>query len=289
MNNYSNCILEVQNIRFAGGLNSNSSTDNIVNITRDADGNLSINTATDKKILLNTKELVTVDSLDDIIADKIEKNPALVGKHFIVENKVKGEIFNDYRPRSTTNNLIQGNIASGKYSHAEGEGTVAEGDASHTEGGTTIAEGMCAHAEGAITSAPGDWSHAEGALTIANGTYSHAEGCGTIASGDCSHAEGLRTTASGYSAHAEGCETIASGECSHVQGKYNIEDTNNKYAMIIGNGTTNVDRSNALTVDWNGNIECGKINDVNISNLQPRIAALETQLAGLETLLGNLL
>ena len=50
---------------------------------------------------------------------------------------------------------------------------------------------------------------------------------------------------------AEGNGTIASGGYSHTQGKYNIEDTNNKYADIIGNGSSSA-RSNAATVSWDG-------------------------------------
>jgi len=42
-----------------------------------------------------------------------------------------------------------------------------------------------------------------------------------------------------------------------AMGKYNKRDTNNTYAFIIGNGTADNARSNALTVDWNGNITAG--------------------------------
>lgn len=66
-------------------------------------------------------------------------------------------------------------------------------------------------------------------------------------------AEGYNNTASGNYSHAEGYETIAKGDYSHAQGKYNIQDDNNTYALIVGNGTADNDRSNALTVDWEGN------------------------------------
>lgn len=44
----------------------------------------------------------------------------------------------------------------------------------------------------------------------------------------------------------------------HVQGKYNIKDTEEKYAHIVGNGTYNYQtyspaESNAHTLDWEGN------------------------------------
>ena len=64
-------------------------------------------------------------------------------------------------------------------------------------------------------------------------------------------AEGTGTTASGGSSHAEGFRTTASSAYQHAQGKYNIEDANDKYADIIGNGTAAA-RSNAATVSWTG-------------------------------------
>lgn len=98
----------------------------------------------------------------------------------------------------------------------------------------------------------GEGSSAIGIEVEASGMSSHAEGGGTTASGDNSHAEGNNTNASGVASHAEGNATIASGEYQHVQGKYNIEDTANKYAHIVGNGNPNT-RANAHTLDWQGN------------------------------------
>lgn len=87
--------------------------------------------------------------------------------------------------------------------------------------------------------ASGNCSHAEGYETKAIGKYSHAEGFVATASGDCSHAEGDHTT--------------ANGDCQHVQGRHNIADSNNTYAHIVGNGTSEYALSNAHTLDWSGN------------------------------------
>ena len=143
--------------------------------------------------------------------------------------------------------------ANGNRSHAECYSTTANGDDSHAEGCSTTASGDASHAEGYDTTASGFASHAECYSTTANGYHSHAEGCSTTASGDASHAEGGHTTANGYYSHAEGYYTTASGENSHVQGKFNIIDTSDKYAHIVGNGTGDSIRSNAHTVDWEGN------------------------------------
>ena len=114
--------------------------------------------------------------------------------------------------------------------------------------------GTDAFAEGKGTKASGNFSHAEGFSTTASSAYSHAEGRGTTASGTVSHAEGTDTVASGARSHAGGYGTIAKGENQTAIGKYNVEDTSNKYAFIIGNGTSST-RKNALTVDWSGNVE----------------------------------
>ena len=63
----------------------------------------------------------------------------------------------------------------------------------------------------------------------------------------------LASGALGDNSHKEGLGTIACSDNQHVQGKYNIEDTESKYAHIVGNGSSNTTRSNAHTVDWSGN------------------------------------
>lgn len=142
--------------------------------------------------------------------------------------------------------------ASGGYSFAEGFGNTASNDYSHAEGYQTTASGTSSHAEGRDTTASNNYSHAEGYETIASGQQSHAEGRTTIASGAHSHAQNLKTTA------------VANAQT--VIGTYNTEDditstthannlvTFGHYALIVGNGTSDSARSNALTVNWNGNV-----------------------------------
>ena len=143
--------------------------------------------------------------------------------------------------------------ATNYHAHAEGESTTASGESSHAEGSYTVASGENSHAEGSNTKAIGDMSHAEGFYTEASGSYSHAEGSNTKAIGMYSHVEGSETKTKGRNSHAEGYSTIASGKYQHVEGKNNIEDTTNTYVHIVGNGTSNAKRSNAHTLDWDGN------------------------------------
>ena len=149
--------------------------------------------------------------------------------------------------------------ASGMRSHAEGDNTTASATAAHSEGYYTEATGKYSHAEGYMSKANEQYSHAEGYYGTADGEASHAEGYNTWASGNYSHAEGSTTTASGDYSHAEGFYVTAAGRYQHVQGKYNIIDRDssgnalNTYAHIVGNGTSNSKRSNAHTLDWDGN------------------------------------
>lgn len=82
---------------------------------------------------------------------------------------------------------------------------------------------------------------------------SHAEGYKTKATIGVSHAEGSETIASGNFAHSQNVGTIAASTAQTALGKYNIQDNQNTYAVILGNGESTASRSNAMTVDWNGN------------------------------------
>ncbi len=107
--------------------------------------------------------------------------------------------------------------------------------------------------EEGLSSVSGQLAHAEGDRSQAGNFAAHAEGRQCNASGTASHAEGIATMASGSYSHSQGNGTVASGNSQHAAGKYNVLDNNNTYAEVIGNGTANDARSNARTLDWNGN------------------------------------
>jgi cytoskeletal protein CcmA (bactofilin family) len=141
--------------------------------------------------------------------------------------------------------------ACGTGSHTEGVGTFV---ASTPEGETDEEElaGYGAHAEGARTMSLGLGSHAEGSYSIAKGVAAHAEGYNSYAEGRCSHAQGCNTIAIGEMSSASGFNTIASGSIQSVFGKYNIDDTEDQFAIIVGGGENNTKRSNLYTLDWEG-------------------------------------
>ena len=212
--------------------------------------------------------------------------------YYTLGKRLNNSAIGNYSVAEGSNNTASGFIshaegnyttASGKWAHAEGRHTTASGNYSHAEGGgptdNTIASGEVSHVEGRGTTASAQAAHAEGERTTASGLSSHAEGQDTTASGNHAHAEGNSTTANGLDSHAEGNHTEAQGMYAHAAnlyttapkeaqtaiGTYNIADTGpskhpsgglqyGKYAFIIGNGESGA-RSNALTVDWLGNVD----------------------------------
>ena len=257
------------------------------------------------EVLLKTEQDLTDEELS-----QVRKNLRFIGKdvegqQFVVDGQTltasaNAEIFGDYTS----------NIAIGQWSIAEGSGTVAKGRASHAEGAMTQALTDGTHTEGYQTKATGYWSHAEGEMTLvtsyashAEGSYctlpdgskryttasgyaSHSEGGGCHTTGSCAHAEGLGTTASGNQAHVEGRYTIAAGSAQHVEGVANIEDAEGTYIHIAGNGTSPTDRSNAHTLDWDGNAEfagdvvangCGTGSPISLINIKSAIESLQTE------------
>ena len=222
-------------------------------------------------VLVKNSQTLTDEELAQVRSNLKFIGKDVAGQTFTVNDEQitaspNAEIFGDYTS----------NIAVGQWSIAEGSGTVAKGRASHAEGAMTQALADGTHTEGYQTKATGYWSHAEGELTVvssyashAEGSYctlpdgtkrygtaagyaSHIEGGGCHATGSCSHAEGLATTVSGAQSHAEGRYTIAAGGAQHVEGIANIEDANGDYIHIAGNGAFDA-RSNAYTLDWDGN------------------------------------
>lgn len=218
--------------------------------------------------------------------DYIKNKPTIIGKTSVNQyGSALGEVFNNYSDNAAngfyshaegTKTTASGSgshtegtqtTASGDHSHAEGWKTKATNDSCHAEGSSTEATGYVSHAEGSNTKASEQYSHAEGTYTQAMGKYSHAEGGNTLALGQWSHAEGAYAEANGNRSHAEGWSTQANGEASHaegfgtdassknqhVEGKFNIKDTAETYAHIVGNGTSDNSRSNAHTLDWSGN------------------------------------
>lgn len=249
--------------------------------------------------VLHSKFDVITKAIKSLNDDKMDKQDPYGFGHFSLNSNT------DYTLGKNSVAIGNQTAAPGQYSFAEGDITIANGESSHTEGKATIASAKYAHAEGDQTKASaigchsegfksestGDYSHAEGYDTRATGYVSHSEGSGSIASGAYTHAEGRLTRARGLFSHAQGLETTASHKSQHVEGEYNIIDTSTAatdargtYVHIIGNGTSDTARSNALTLTWDGDLwHSGKLshgNQVSAKGLGSYSGGTETSSLG---------
>ena len=195
-------------------------------------------------------------------------------------------------------------IASGLKSFAGGNGTEASGNSSTAMGYYTTAMGLNTTAIGAGTTASGDASTAIGINTFASGDYSTAIGMWTRASGLHSTAMGYQTEASGNWSAAMVYNTTASGDISTAMGGYTqakdyasttighynkIDETPNpsefsllNTAFVIGNGTDDDNRSNAVEVLFDGTTTiAGDLNINSDARLKANIISLGATLSKL--------
>lgn len=140
----------------------------------------------------------------------------------------------------------------GNFSSAFGQDTRATNTASFSWGNNTQASGA--------------FSTAGGSTTMASGTYSIALGYLSQARGAAALASGNFNAANGYYATALGSNTIANGNGSLVIGAFNdsvlavpptFSFSPTHPLFIIGNGSSTSSRSNALVVNYNGNVGIG--------------------------------
>ncbi len=162
---------------------------------------------------------------------------------------------------------------------AFGNKTVASGNSATSFGENTTASGSSSTAFGNGAIASENTSTAFGLNTRANGVLSTAFGTATTASGQISTAFGANSVASANNSTAFGQHTTASSFNSLVIGRYNVIPASvsainwigTDPLFVIGNGTSNVNRSNAITVIKNGNTGFGIDNPVSAVHANSRI------------------
>lgn len=176
--------------------------------------------------------------------------------------------------------------ATGGSSHAEGNKTTAS-TCAHSEGYKTSADGNSSHSEGSNTLAFGGSSHAEGSQNSVFGFYGHVEGHGNIAADDAQHVFGTYNIpimsknpddnpgdvqpwesntlynpgdCVEYSIWYWYCTTEHTSSSTFDSSKWTKITNTDSVLEIVGNGTSNSSRSNARTLDVNGNeILAGKL------------------------------
>ena len=173
----------------------------------------------------------------------------------------------------TSGNGIQSptNIASGSVSVAMGIGTTASGKYSTAMGVETTASGKRSTAMGEGTIASGDFSTAKGRNTIASGYNSTVMGLFAEASGDTSTAMGQGTIASDYLSFIVGKHNLAGSAITSSANQFSLDNT----AFVIGNGTASNNRSDALTVLFDGTTTiAGDLNVNSDARLKSNIISL---------------
>ena len=144
-------------------------------------------------------------------------------------------------------------------------GALKSSGSTAASGLNAIALGLNNTASGNSSVALGGYNEAKKASSVALGSYNEVDGNSSVALGDgnvitgrYAIAEGLYNEVTKDYAHAEGMNNQAYGETQHVQGKWNLPSAD--FAHIVGNGEAgpyngnpDENRSNAHTLDWNGN------------------------------------
>lgn len=167
----------------------------------------------------------------------------------------------------------------GYAAHAENRDNKALGVNSHVGGGQSVADpsAYCAflHANKGYVKAQcgvgfGESPNVEGTSGFVSGGRANSVSgdCGFTGGGELNSSEGKNSVSTGYMSKA--CS-----ENQRVHGKHNIKDANGKYVDIVGNGKSNTERSNAYTLDWNGNAWfSGDIESEKYGKLSEKIAML---------------
>ena len=139
----------------------------------------------------------------------------------------------------------------GLYSFASGYNTTASGQNSTVLGEGSIASGNWSFATGAFTIASANFSTAMGQSSTASAPFSTSIGGSCLASGSGS-------VAMGYNSKARSFGEIALGiyNTDYIAGSYYSSVLTDRL-LVIGNGTSQDDKSDALVILKNGNVGIG--------------------------------
>lgn len=198
----------------------------------------------------------------------------------------------------TDNSWLDGNI--GTWSFAAGYNVMAFGSKSISLGENQVAQGVSSVAIGSFSEALGDRSVALGydarttnQYNISIGKSAFTSNFASIAIGDGSSASAFESTAMGYQSSATGDFSVAIGAglvskaiYSMAVGRYNDSiataqntlDVSTNPVFYVGNGTGHTNRSNAMVVYKNGNMDINGSVDV----------AANATIAGAAAITGNL-
>ena len=147
----------------------------------------------------------------------------------------------------------------GIFSIALGHSPLASNTSAVSVGFRTRSTGFASTALGSVTEALADGATSMGYLTKALAFYSTSMGYNTISGGFASTSMGSFTKAIGTASASMGSFTKARSDNSLAIGQFNDTSATNRL-FEIGNGTTDNNRNNAVTVLKDGNTGIGVLN-----------------------------
>lgn len=182
-------------------------------------------------------------------------------------------------------------VASGSGSVAIGVRATASNGGASAIGSDATASGQDGMALGKAVTASGQEATAMGRSTVASGRVATAMGNGTEASGGYSTSMGSATRATGPITTAMGYNTVAQAYASVAIGRFNVAEgatdawNGNDPLLVAGNGTTDLDRANALELEKDGDlIIAGTLTESSDARLKTDVQPLGPALEGLRTL-----
>ena len=154
----------------------------------------------------------------------------------------------------------QSTVASGKFSFSGGEGTIAKGDHSFNYGFGNFTAKRFSSSIGQFNKSIGEYSHTQGLRSEAKGNHSISMGELSIVNSEAGIAIGRYNEVDGFDAVAIGKYLTALSQNSINVGRYNVAQGSSgvwnrrDHLFAVGNGSSESDRSNALTILKDGSL-----------------------------------
>ena len=202
-------------------------------------------TPTDKSITFANS--ISANSI--VVIEYVTEDPVY---HFDFGTRKSGENIGGWSTANGCNQTASATFATvsgGINNSAIGvHATIGGGGANEANTGGSVGGGVYNRAVGKYAAVAGGFDNdATGSLSaVAGGQKNVASGVSSFAANEYNEAKGAYSVALGRA-------NKASGNSQTAIGKFCVEDNANTYAEIVGNGTADNARSNARTLDWNGN------------------------------------
>jgi len=201
------------------------------------------------------------------------------------------ELITDFANDILVHNVVghDNNTVTGKKNLVEGSGNTVSGNSNLVGGSSNTVTAIESIVNGGSNTVGGERNVVVGASNTASGINCATFGHGNVNKSDHGFVVNFDNTLTEHAASSTvtGYVNYCDATCQFICGRYNKKDPGvydtgwktyyGKYALIVGNGGSTEERSNAFAVDWDGNLWCG--NDTTSLNAQIKSKAESTELA----------